>query len=152
MSAPFRVSRFSLTLAVVLGFLVTMAVGTAFGQEPDPDPTGIGAGALSYGLSEIVKWAIPLLGSFLFSSFNKVQSAIADWNDALKGAAYIALTTVLMYVGEFINQTISSNPADWTGTFWEGLAAGLVGTLLVKIGISQARDPASATSSVRTAS
>ena len=145
MSVPTRVSRFSLTLAVVLGFLDTMAIGTAFGQEPSPNPGDTGAGALSYGLSELVKWAVPLLGSVLFSSFNKVQSAIADWPDALKGAAYIALTTALMYLGEFINLAVSQNPADWTGTFWEGIAAGLVGTLLVKIGISQARDPSSAT-------
>lgn len=151
-SQAYPVSRFALWLAVAVGFLLTMLIsGTAAAQTPDPDPGSIGGGALQFGLSELVKWAIPLLGAYLFSSFNKVQSAVADWPNALKGVAYTALTTALMYVGEFIHVQVSNDPANWTGTFWEGIAAGLVGTLLVRLGIGQARDPESATSGTRSA-
>ena len=131
--------RRTLTLLALFALLPALAVAQ------DVDPTGpIGAGALAYGLSELVKWAVPLIGSLLFSGFNKVQSAIGKLPDFAKAGVYVVLTTVLMYVGEWINVAVSNDPVNWTGTFWEGIAAGLVGTLLVKLGIKQVKDPVSA--------
>lgn len=139
-------------IVTALVVLLVGAAGLLIAQDSiASDPTeGVGAGAMAYGLSELVKWVVPLAGSLLFSAWNKAQSAIADWSSALKAGIYIVITTALMYVGEYIDVVISNDPANWGGTFWEGLAAGLVGTLLVRIGISQARSPESATSSVAT--
>lgn len=113
---------------------------------PQVDPADpIGAGALAYGLSELVKWVVPLLGAVLFSAFNRATNWLGMQHDRVKELAFMVLTVCLMYVGEILHVAISSDPADWTGTFWEGIAAGLVGTLLVKLGIKQVRDPESAT-------
>jgi hypothetical protein len=134
--------------AFMLGFALIWLPLALFAQGVEDPTSGIGAGALAYGLSELVKWAIPLIGAFLFSTFNKVGGFVATWPNAAKQGFYIALSTGLMYVGEFLHVTVSNDPANWGGTFWEGLAAGLVGTLLVKLGIGQARDPESATARV----
>ncbi len=136
----------SFRLAVILSFLaVAFFAAPLLAQEAPTGPGGIGSGALQYGLSELLKWGIPALGALLFSAFNKAESALAGWNNWAKRAAYVGLTTVLFYVGEFVHVAVSADPANWTGTFWESLAAGIVGTFLVKLGITQVRDPASAT-------
>jgi hypothetical protein len=135
----------SLRLAFFTGFALIWLPLALFAQGVEDPTSGIGAGALAYGLSELVKWAVPLVGSLLFSMLNKLNTWLGSQADVVKAGIYVVLTTVLMYLGEFIHVAVSPDPANWGGTFWEGIAAGLIGTLLVKLGIGQVRDPESAT-------
>ena len=118
---------------------VTIVDDTAISQVPDSATNNAG-NPLDWGKAELLKWLIPLLGSVLFKAWNKAGGWIAGLANELKMGIYIGLITGMMFLGEFIHTAVSQNPADWGGTFWESIAAGLLGTLLVKMGITTARE------------
>ncbi len=116
-------------------------------QEPmpaDSDPA-IGAGALAWGWSELVKYAIPAAGSYGIYYANVVKGWIAELNNPLKIAVSIVFVAALTLLGELVNATVSSDPANWSAATFEGLAAGILTTVLVKIGITTARQRSTTT-------
>lgn len=128
-----------LLLSLISGMLTAMAFPELAAQIADTTATDHSGNPLDWGKLELLKWAIPLIGSFLYAQWNKVEGWLYGLNNTLKAGLYVVMVTGMMMLGELLNVAVTPNTADWMGTFWEGIASGLIGTLLVKLGIATAR-------------
>jgi hypothetical protein len=111
----------------------------------DSGQTNDAGNPLDWGKGEILKWLIPLVGSFLLRQWNKVNGWLAGWKNSAKIAVYTFIVTGMMLLGEWLHMAVSSNVADWGGAFFEGLVASALGAVLVKLGINTAREKLPAT-------
>lgn len=137
-------------VAQVADTLVQDGGGAPVNTDTLPAESDNAGNPLDWGKAELLKWFIPLAGSFLLRQWNKVDGWLKEWNNGAKAAIYTALVTGAMLLGELINFSVSQNTADWGGAFWEGLAASAIGYLIAKIGIltgKEATSPAFASKS-----
>lgn len=140
-------SRLTYVLALIVAFLSVMLIGNLFAQGTDTtvvDTTGTGGGVVPsvMSLAELLGWASAIVGAWLFKKWNVAQGKLDGISNFAKAAAATALVAIIAFIAKEVGFLMTGTGADLTQTGFSSFVEGLGATLLVRFGITSAKQKA----------